>query len=147
MDEPMIETTWDGLPVAREKPYGASILVWRRARDGRRWLVLHRGRPGVDDAGDWAWTPPAGARLPGEAVLACAERELREETGLSLPLTETGLGGDDWPLFAAEAPPDAEVRLDDEHDRYEWLSLEDAAARCFPAFVGESFSAVAASLP
>jgi 8-oxo-dGTP pyrophosphatase MutT (NUDIX family) len=147
MDGPMTETTWDGLPVAREKPYGASILVWRHARGGREWLVLHRAHEGPDYAGDWAWTPPAGARLPGEALVACAERELREETGLSLSLTETGLGSDEWPLFVAEASASAEVRLDDEHDRYEWLTLEDAAARCFPAFVGESFSVVAASLP
>ena len=62
----MIETTWDGLPVAREKPYGASILVWRRAGAGREWLVLHRAHHGRDYAGDWGWTPPAGARLPGE---------------------------------------------------------------------------------
>jgi 8-oxo-dGTP pyrophosphatase MutT (NUDIX family) len=147
MDEPMIETTWDGLPVARERPYGVSILVWRRARGGREWLVLHRAHHGPDYAGDWAWTPPAGARLPGETALACAARELREETGLSLPLAETGLGSDEWLLFAAEAPPDAQIRLDDEHDRYEWLSLENAAARCFPPLVGESFRAVAASLP
>jgi hypothetical protein len=41
----------------------------------------------------------------------------------------------------------ADVRLDDEHDRYEWLSLEQAAARCLPVLVGESFRRVAASLP
>src|SRR4051794_15449608 len=147
MDEPKIETTWDGLPVAREKPYGASILVWRRGRGGREWLVLHRAHQGPAYAGEWAWTPPAGARLPREAVHACAERELHEETGLSLPLSETGLGSDEWLLFAAGAPSEVQIRLDDEHDRYEWLSLEDAAARCFPPLVGQSFRTVAASLP
>jgi 8-oxo-dGTP pyrophosphatase MutT (NUDIX family) len=142
-----LQTTWDGLPVARDEPYGASILVWRRGPAGPEWLVLHRKHHGPDYGGDWAWTPPAGARLPGEEPSACAQRELSEETGLTLPIVETTLGGGEWIFFTAEAPRDADITLDDEHDRYEWLSLEQAAARCLPVLVGESFRRVAASLP
>jgi 8-oxo-dGTP pyrophosphatase MutT (NUDIX family) len=142
----MLDATWDGLPVAKEKPFGVSVVVWRRAGIGLEWLVLHRRHQGPEYEGDWAWTPPAGARLPGEATLACAERELREEAGLSLPLVETAHRSDEWVVFTAEAPVAAEIRLDDEHDRHEWLALEDAAARCLPAFVGETFRRAAASL-
>jgi 8-oxo-dGTP pyrophosphatase MutT (NUDIX family) len=39
---------------------------------------LHNG---PDYAGACAWTPPSGARLPGEPVEDCARRELRDETG------------------------------------------------------------------
>jgi 8-oxo-dGTP diphosphatase len=80
-----METTWDGLPVAPEPPFACAIVVWRE-RDGRReFLLLHRlapGGPGFDR--EWAWTPPSGARQPGEEPDAAATRELREETGLDV---------------------------------------------------------------
>ena len=91
-------------------------------------------------------TPPSGSRLPGEAVRACAERELAEETRLVLPLSETGLGSAEWAVYAAEAPVAADVRLDAEHDRFAWVSVEEAASRCLPAFVGKSFVAAGALL-
>lgn len=105
--------TWDGLPVSAERPYGASVLVWRAGAGRREWLILHRRHHGPAYEGDWAWTPPSGARLPGEPVEACARRELTEETGLgALALVPTDCGNDEWVLYAAEAPMDAEVRLD-----------------------------------
>src|SRR5919199_5477595 len=130
----VVERTWDGLPVAREKPWVVAVVVWRHApeRDGREYLVLHRHHEGAEYAGDWAWTPPAGARQPGEAAEAAARRELREEVGLALPLTAIPSGSDDVALFAAEAPADAELVLDPEHDRYEWVPLDAAVARCLP---------------
>jgi 8-oxo-dGTP pyrophosphatase MutT (NUDIX family) len=81
-------TTWDGLPASPEPPYAACVVVWRWAPPGApEFLVLHRlapGGPGFE--GDWAWTPPSGARLPGEPPDEAAKRELLEETGLRLPL-------------------------------------------------------------
>jgi hypothetical protein len=48
-------STWDGLPVAADPPYGASVLVGRRDAGGEReWLLLHRAHGGPDYAGDWA---------------------------------------------------------------------------------------------
>jgi 8-oxo-dGTP pyrophosphatase MutT (NUDIX family) len=125
---------------------GASVLVWRRGRRGREWLVLHRAAAGPEYEGDWAWTPPAGARHAGEAAAECARRELLEETGLELEPAPTDCGSDEWAVFVAEAPPDAEVRLDREHDAFEWVAAEEAAGRCLPAHVGTSFRAVAARL-
>jgi 8-oxo-dGTP pyrophosphatase MutT (NUDIX family) len=78
----MQRATWDGLAVSREKPYGASVVVWRYIDGEREFLLLHRRAPGGPDfAGDWAWTPPGEARLPGESIDQTARRELREETG------------------------------------------------------------------
>ena len=34
------------------------------------------------------WSEPGGKRLPGESVMNCAKRELREETGLGTESTE-----------------------------------------------------------
>jgi 8-oxo-dGTP pyrophosphatase MutT (NUDIX family) len=123
--------------VAADKPHGAAVAVWRERGGTREWLLLHRAHHGPDYEGDWAWTSPTGARLPGEQVDDCAARELREETGLELPLTR--VGGDEWALYVAEAPPHAEVTLDPEHDRYEWLPYEEAVDRCLPAVAAENF--------
>jgi 8-oxo-dGTP pyrophosphatase MutT (NUDIX family) len=133
-------TTWDGLPVSDEPPYGATVVVFRRGRAGLELLLLHRAHHGPAYDGDWAWTPPAGSRFPGEAVLACARRELREEAGLELEVRPTACGSADWALFLAEAPPGAAVSLehDREHDRYAWLPADEAVARCRPALVAEA---------
>ncbi len=140
-----VATTWDGLPVSKEMPFGASVAVWRD-RDGRReWLVLHRAHHGPDYAGEWAWTPPSGARFPSEPVDECARRELREETGLELACMPTGERVD-WAIYVAEAPADAQVVLDAEHDRYEWLSLEEAIERCLPEPVAATLAAADAAI-
>ena len=138
-----LETTWDGLPVARETPYGASVLVWRRGGREPEWLLLHRKHHGPGYAGDWAWTPPSGARLPGEHVDACARRELLEETGLTVEPIPTPLGPDEWALYVAEVPADATVRLDPEHDRYTWAGTPEAVRICLPGFVGHGFALAA----
>ena len=134
----VMDVTWDGVPVARERPYAVAIVVWRAGRGGREFLLLHRLAPGGPDyEGDWAWTPPAGARQPGEGPDVAAAREMEEETVLGLPLTpiqEASASGD-VALYLAEAPSDAHVVLDDEHDRFLWLPLADALPKCSPAVV------------
>jgi tRNA threonylcarbamoyl adenosine modification protein (Sua5/YciO/YrdC/YwlC family) len=141
-----VTTTWDGLPIAEDPPHGSAILVYRWRDGGREWLVLHRAHQGPDYEGDWAWGSPSGARLPGEPVVEGAARELREETGLVLPLRDVDLSGD-WALFLAEAPGDAEVRLSAEHDAWLWAALPDALPRIAPAPVAASLERVAGDLP
>lgn len=139
-------TTWDGEPVSQEPPHGATIVVYRRVGSGYQFLLLHRAHSGPDYEGEWAWTPPAGARHPREPVDECAVRELKEETGLSLTPTRTSFGAEDWHLYAAEASLDDSVVLDAEHDRFEWLPVEIAVARCLPKRVGDFVEAVGMSL-
>jgi 8-oxo-dGTP pyrophosphatase MutT (NUDIX family) len=138
--------TWDGVPVAAERPYACCVVVWREAAEGREFLVLHRAHFGPDFAGDWAWTPPSGARQPGEPPEVASARELREETGLDLRLTQVESADPDVALHIAEAPRDAEVVLDAEHDAHRWLPLDDAAELCLPARVADGLRAAAASL-
>jgi 8-oxo-dGTP pyrophosphatase MutT (NUDIX family) len=141
-----MERTWDGLPVAPEPPYACCVVVWREGVAAREFLVLHRAHFGPDFVGDWAWTPPSGARQPGEDPAAAAERELREEAGLELTIAPLESPNPEVALYVAEAPPDAEVTLDPEHDAFEWLPLEEAFARCLPAAVATGLAAAAASL-
>jgi 8-oxo-dGTP pyrophosphatase MutT (NUDIX family) len=132
-------TTWDGLPVSDERPHGATVVVYRWVASRLELLLLHRAHNGPAYEGDWAWTPPAGSRFPGEPVEACARRELREETGLTLDVRPTDCGTPDWHVYVAEALPGTAVSLahDPEHDRFAWLPPDAAAARCRPEVVAE----------
>jgi 8-oxo-dGTP pyrophosphatase MutT (NUDIX family) len=115
--------------IARERPYACCVVVWREAENRRGFLLLHRlAAGGASYEGEWAWTPPSGARQPGEAPDAAAARELEEEIGLTLPLTPLleASASEDVALYVAQAQADAEVVLDDEHDRFQWLPLEEA---------------------
>jgi 8-oxo-dGTP pyrophosphatase MutT (NUDIX family) len=141
-----METTWDGLPVARQPPYACCVVVWRDVAEGREFLVLHRAHEGPEYAGEWAWTPPSGARQPGEAADAAAARELDEETGLELPLMRVASPNPDVALYVAEAPPETEVVLDAEHDAHRWLPLDLAAELCLPVTVADGLRAAAALL-
>lgn len=138
---PVPSTTWDGEPVSPERPHGATIVVASRSPDGWRYLVLHRAHHGPDWDGDWAWTPPAGARKPGEDVTAGAIRELLEETGLTATPQPVLVTDTDWALFALEVPWGTAVTLDGtEHDKIEWVTFAEARRRCRPAVVSAAFA-------
>lgn len=142
-----MQETWDGEPVASEPPYGASVVVYRRATEGCELLLLHRAQRPITDGADWEWTPPAGARRPGESISNCVSRELLEETGLVLQPTLTAHGTPDWPVYVAEAPSDASITPDSEHDSFVWVGAGEAEARCRPAFIGDYLRRVVADIP
>ena len=132
--------------MAREPPYACCAVVWREGPGGREFLVLHRAHRGPEYARDWAWTPPSGARQPGEEPEAAAARELREEAGLELSLAPVESPHRDVALFVAKARADAEVALDAEHDALSLASFEVAAELRLPARVADSLRAAAAVL-
>jgi len=129
--------TWDGVPIAEEVPHGAAVTVRRQSTYGREYLILHRAHHGPDFAGDWAWTPPTGARQPGEPILDGALRELEEEAGITgVDIWPVDLSGD-WARFCVDVPPDTAVNLMDvEHDSFAWVSAADAIRRCTPELIG-----------
>ncbi len=142
-------TTWDGQPISAEPPHGAAIVVYRRRADGElEFLMLHRAHHGSEYAGDWAWGCPSGARHPGEPIDECARRELLEESGLALEVVPVIVDGqENWPCYIAEAPAECDVVLSLEHDRFEWLVLDDAIARCLPEQVGLGLRRAAELIP
>jgi len=102
------------------------FLALRRARDRK---IL----PGI-------WQPVTGRKRPRERAIACAVREVREETGLeprrwwALESTTVYFDAADdavtmLPLFAAEIGARDRVELSDEHDACRFLSARAAGRR------------------
>lgn len=138
--------TWDGHPVSQEPPHGAMIVVYRCNEGTTEFLLLHRRHHGPDYEGDWAWTPPSGARYPGEPIDRCAQRELEEETQLCLLPERVAVGSAEWPVYAIQVPVETGIALSPEHDRYTWVPFDEATARLAPAVVRNSFIAAARRL-
>jgi 8-oxo-dGTP pyrophosphatase MutT (NUDIX family) len=141
------QTTWDGEPVSGEKPRVVCVVVWRQGESAAEFLVLHRRHAGgPEQEGEWAWTPPSGARHPGEDLDAAAARELREEAGLNLhcvPLPAAFAPSRDLALYVAEASGDASIAVDEEHDRFLWLPLGEAVEKCLPIEVAACIASAA----
>ena len=139
-DDPGSFTTWDGEPISRERPHGATIVLASRAPEGWRYLLLHRAHHGPGWDGDWAWTPPSGARKPGESVTEGAVRELLEETGLTAVPRPVLTADVDWALFTLEVPWGTTIAVDGtEHDQAEWVSFAEARRRLRPDVLNVSF--------
>ena len=126
----MTTTTWDGLPVSNTDPRGASVIVYREGQSRMELLVLHRAHRGPDFEGDWAWTPPSGARKPGEDIDLVAQRELAEETGLQGEPERKPCGNEHWFVYQYQHISSDPIIVDQEHDRYEWVSIREAMRRC-----------------
>lgn len=132
--------------MAGDSPFGATVVVYRRVPE-LEVLLLHRAVNGPDYEGDWAWTPPAGARFPAEPIDECAARELHEEIGLEMsPRRVEGPENQNWALYFLEVPEDVAIRLDAEHDRYEWVRADDATGRCLPGVVAGGVTLVITAL-
>ena len=134
------------------KPYslkvrtGLEVAVFVTRTAGSEVLIVHRS----PEQGGY-WHVVAGGVEPGETVAEAAERELREETGLSAkpaagvevceyvdPLTEEpanrrnqydpSVAEVEVTCFHVTAPDEWEPRLDWEHDDHRWCAPREAFA-------------------
>ncbi len=121
------------------------VFAVRPLATGWRVLALQRG---TDTRCPSAWEPVHGHIEPGEEPEDAALRELREETGLAagrlyvvrvqpfyVPRTRTMQLAIVFAAFIAEP---GTVTIGGEHQRWEWLSVDDALTRY--AFPGERAS-------
>ena len=134
----------------------AGILVYRRRFGRIEVLLVHPGGPFWKNKDAGAWTIPKGEIDPDEDALACALRELKEETGLVLdapatplpPVTQKGgklvrawaVEGDFDPAaltsvtFEMEWPPKSGRRESfPEVDRAAWMDVATAREKINPA--------------
>jgi 8-oxo-dGTP pyrophosphatase MutT (NUDIX family) len=117
-------------------PGVVEVYVIRHNAGDWRVLVLQRA-PDVSRPGSWEIV--YGKIDSGERPEQAAVRELREETGLDLSalydLTVSSFFLHTTQtiqmaiVFAAFVESDSEVLLSDEHQRFEWLSLDEACDR------------------
>ncbi len=113
------------------------VYVFRRRGRSVEFLALRRAK-GRSLAG--VWQPVTGKRERRESGIACARREVLEETGLA-PRRWWALENptvyydadrdvvEVLPLFAAEIGPRDTVRISDEHDSHRFVSISEAGRR------------------
>ncbi len=69
-------------PMSRSSNISAGLLAFRRG-SGLEVLLAHPGGPFWSKKDNGAWTIPKGLAMPGEDLLAAAQREFTEETNFS----------------------------------------------------------------
>jgi 8-oxo-dGTP pyrophosphatase MutT (NUDIX family) len=91
--------------------------------DGKKILLLKRSEE-VRNSGMWA--PVAGKMEDDEDWLEVAKRESKEEIGTftGKKIAEFQIG-DNFKMFIYKVPQPFEVKLNDEHTKYEWVPLKD----------------------
>ena len=106
----------------------AGGIIWRTGANGPEIAVIHR--PRRDD-----WSLPKGKVEAGESLIACAQREVDEETGLSIAL-QHHLGRVHYQVgdaaktvdFWAMRYLDGQFARNDEADDLQWVPVVDASA-------------------
>jgi len=132
--------------------HSAGILLYRRGPKGLEVLLVHPGGPFWQKRDAGAWQIPKGKIDEGEALLAAALREFREELGVTLdggtarPLTRIRQAAGKWvDTFAIQGDLDVDAIVSEtfemewpprsgrrqtypEIDRAHWFPLHDARA-------------------
>lgn len=122
-------------------PFNVLVIPFRLKAGINEYAVFHRS-----DAEMWQFI--AGGGEDDEVPLTSAQREANEEAGIdqdtdwtaldaSASIPRNAFPGDHWPAdiyvitehsFAVRIQ-DTNIRLSHEHDRFEWLEYDAAAAR------------------
>jgi predicted NUDIX family NTP pyrophosphohydrolase len=139
-------------PPAVVSTHSAGILLFRRGPAGVEVLLGHPGGPFWSHKDAGAWSIPKGLCRNGEAPVAAAKREFREETGFTVEGSLKALGSlrqpsgkvvHVWALekdldpqrmtsngFQLEWPPHSgNCQTYPELDRVEWFDLSTARTR------------------
>jgi mutator protein MutT len=110
-------------------PYGMAVRALLLDEDGKS-LLLRRSDSSRYFAGMWEW--PGGKCDPGETIDKALMREVEEETGLQIKVTDF-IGADDFvmseihvvSLYMKAKIVGGVVTLSGEHDDFTWVFPED----------------------
>lgn len=112
-----------------EKPFRLAVRALIRDNQSR-CLLVRRSKACKAFADTWEW--PGGKADPGEAFDETVLREVREETGLEIELTDVAgafhieMADKHLAVLCLEAKPTGgTLRLSDEHDGADWAPLHD----------------------
>ena len=123
----------DDAPAANSIRPAAAVAIL----NARRELLMLRRR----DSGKW--TMPGGTLEFGESMTECALREVREETGLAVAITDIigtytdpniriaysdGEVRQEFTIVYYGEAQGGDVRLDDESSRFSWVPLEEVTS-------------------
>ena len=111
------------------------VCVFKRSAEGPRYLLLKRSETETLYPGMWQLV--TGSMHDGEHAVKAAQREFKEETGLTalrfwvVPFVNSFyVATNDTvhvsPFFAVEVDSQDQLRLSHEHQDYTWCALEDA---------------------
>jgi len=112
------------------------VFLYRKTPEGMRVLLLARTKK---EKG--LWHPVTGNVEPHEKIQTAAIREVSEETGFDVAPEPLGVtftyevkegprkGRYHETAYAASVEPTATEELSDEHEKAEWVSVEEAAKR------------------
>lgn len=70
----------------------AGLLMYRISQDLMQYFLVHPGGPIYRNKNEGVWSIPKGLAEPGEDLLAAAQREFEEETGIEPHGAYTNLG-------------------------------------------------------
>lgn len=124
----------------QDEPYGVAVILTDRLC--RILMHLRDDLPGIAWPGYWSL--PSGLAEPGETPAEAMSRELREETGLSLPLTQRlefppGPDGDRVVFFTGFWHGDPATIPLTEGVKLEFYPLPSLAGLRVPPFVTQAF--------
>ncbi|XP_012227402.1 bis(5'-nucleosyl)-tetraphosphatase [asymmetrical] [Linepithema humile] len=115
------------------QPRACGLVIFRRVQGTIQYLLMQTSY------GQHHWTPPKGHVDPGESDMETALRETQEEAGFvssDLKIFEDAKHEMTYQVkgvpkiviywLAELLNPDKSVKLSNEHQAYEWLSLRDA---------------------
>ena len=116
-----------------ELQVGVKVLL--KNREGK-FLLLQKSLEKYPEMGDDRWDMVGGRINPGTSLIENLRREIKEETGLDLGAVPRLIAAQDILRVPGRhvvrltyvATIDGEPTLDEDHDAYKWLTLDELRA-------------------
>lgn len=100
-------------------------------------LILREADTYTEGTQTYRYQLPGGRINPGEPFIEALHREVKEETGLQIEVGEPLYVGEWFPVikgvsyqivavFLCCTPKTFDIKLSEEHDAFEWVSLEES---------------------